>query len=196
MNSGKTRDAFTLVELLMVVTILAVLAAIAIPNLLQSQTRAKVAKAQSGMRVAAMALEAYRADGTMYPLRPIDPAAGPNAIIVILPNALTTPIAYVSGDESLMDPLKTLKGTRENARFHRRLIYFDWQNLINPALPQYSERHADEAALYGGWTLASVGPDTHIGPLGDENTYFGYSYDPTNGTTSGGDVLRSHRFSH
>ncbi|HOE97615.1 MAG TPA: prepilin-type N-terminal cleavage/methylation domain-containing protein [Candidatus Sumerlaeota bacterium] len=54
--------AFTLIELLIVVAIIAILAAIAVPNFLEAQSRAKVSRSRSDMRSIATALEAYRID--------------------------------------------------------------------------------------------------------------------------------------
>src|SRR6187551_2410615 len=58
--------AFTLIELLIVVAIIAILAAIAVPNFLEAQTRSKVSRCKADMRSLATALEAYRVDYTTY----------------------------------------------------------------------------------------------------------------------------------
>lgn len=58
---------FTLIELLIVVAIIAILAAIAVPNFLEAQTRAKVARVKSDQRSMATALETYYVDNNQYP---------------------------------------------------------------------------------------------------------------------------------
>jgi type II secretion system protein G len=58
---------FTLIELLIVVAIIAILAAIAIPNFLEAQVRARVARVKSDMRSTATAIEAYCIDTNFYP---------------------------------------------------------------------------------------------------------------------------------
>jgi prepilin-type N-terminal cleavage/methylation domain-containing protein len=63
------RFAFTLIELLIVVAIIGVLSAIAVPNFLEAQTRARVARVKADLRAIATGLESYRADTNEYPLR-------------------------------------------------------------------------------------------------------------------------------
>lgn len=60
--------AFTLIELLIVVAIIAILAAIAVPNFLEAQVRSKVSRAKADMRTLVTGLEAYRVDNTDYPI--------------------------------------------------------------------------------------------------------------------------------
>lgn len=60
------KKAFTLIELLIVVAIIAILAAIAVPNFLEAQTRAKVARILSDQRTYATALETYMIDHSTY----------------------------------------------------------------------------------------------------------------------------------
>src|SRR5690349_11907880 len=59
--------AFTLIELLIVVAIIAILAAIAVPNFLEAQTRSKVSRAKADMRTMVTGLESYAVDNNKYP---------------------------------------------------------------------------------------------------------------------------------
>jgi len=61
------RKGFTLIELLIVVAIIAILAAIAVPNFLEAQTRAKVARVKNDLRTIATGVESYRVDNNKYP---------------------------------------------------------------------------------------------------------------------------------
>jgi len=60
------RKAFTLIELLIVVAIIAILAAIAVPNFLEAQVRAKVSRVKSDFRTIGVGLEAYAVDTNSY----------------------------------------------------------------------------------------------------------------------------------
>ncbi len=57
---------FTLIELLIVMAIIAILAAIAVPNFLEAQTRAKISRVKADVRAVATALESYYVDNNRY----------------------------------------------------------------------------------------------------------------------------------
>ena len=104
-----TEVGFTLIELLIVVAIIAILAAIAVPNFLEAQVRSKVSREKSDMRTQAIALESYMVDNNSY-TRDSDSSLDTVGQITGLSygeyangvTQLTTPIAYMSN--ILQDP--------------------------------------------------------------------------------------------
>lgn len=106
----RSRAAFTLIELLIVVAIIAILAAIAVPNFLEAQTRAKISRVKADLRTAATGLETYHIDQNQYPWSNINSWA--LAFGLTSPGMkptlerLTTPIAYLNGGAGFKDPFK------------------------------------------------------------------------------------------
>jgi len=90
--SVKQKNGFTLIELLIVVAIIAILAAIAVPNFLEAQVRAKVSRTRNDLRSLAVALEAYYVDWNSYTYM----AGGAEQDKPWGWKQLTTPIAYMT----------------------------------------------------------------------------------------------------
>ena len=61
-KTRSSRSGFTLIELLIVIAIILILIAIALPNFLEAQLRAKAAKSMSEMRTLATAIESLRTE--------------------------------------------------------------------------------------------------------------------------------------
>jgi general secretion pathway protein G len=61
------KKGFTLIELLIVVAIIGIIAAIAIPNLLNAIQRGKQKRTMADMRAIGTAVEAYAVDNNFYP---------------------------------------------------------------------------------------------------------------------------------
>jgi len=103
--------AFTLIELLIVVAIIAILAAIAVPNFLEAQTRSRVGRAQSDLRTLATALESYKVDWNRYPADWVilqqgggdEGLGGQLASEGFIPPRISSPVAYLSSAD-LKDP--------------------------------------------------------------------------------------------
>src|SRR5947208_7485740 len=61
------KKGFTLIELLIVVAIIGIIAAIAIPNLLNAIQRGKQKRSMADMRAIGTSVEAYAVDTNLYP---------------------------------------------------------------------------------------------------------------------------------
>jgi prepilin-type N-terminal cleavage/methylation domain-containing protein len=191
---------FTLVELLVVVAIIAILAALAIPNLLEAQVRAKAAAAKADLRTIDAALEAYAVDWTDYP--PNDGRYNE------IPCELTTPLAYLTSAR-LVDPFArqvrrrlTMSMATSPLYTYTRIVTLDeaifWASHGKLA-PREAIDHwtRNEGALdkYGKWRLVSVGPDRVYLDLRFPPPLRGSDipYDPTNGSVSFGNILRTQK---
>jgi len=187
--AGRTKG-FTLIELLIVVAIMAVLAAIAVPNFLEAQTRSKVTKTMSDMRTIALAVNMYIVDHNevihIYYRGPTFPMTfwmreegGPEFI----GNRLSTPIEYIS--EVPWDHFNTVERSSIHDYTKRVAV-----SMSSRPLDVRPEHHLSLFRRYR-WNMQSFGPDLLYwndapGPSGDVlNKIF---YDPTNGTISAGDI--------
>jgi len=162
-------SGFTLIELLIVVAIIAILAAIAVPNFLEAQVRSKVSASQTEMRAQRTGLEAYRVDNNAYPLSFNEPR-WPRL------TELTTPVAYLT--VCPYDPFSPKNGpplyyhyvsaTDELDALKHNWTYYNSQDGSIP-FPDYVQ-----------WHIRGNGPNMYI--------EHGWPYDATNGTISPGDL--------
>lgn len=78
-SQDRTQQGFTLIEVMIVVTIIAILAAVAIPNYQDYVTRSRVTEALAGLADARTKMEQYFQDNRSYPtgcvIQPAVPAA-------------------------------------------------------------------------------------------------------------------------
>ena len=162
------KKGFTLIELLIVVAIIAILAAIAIPNFLQAQTRAKVSRAEADMRSVATAIESYYIDHNMYPAYSVEQernlaefedeniefatfvAHNPNNAATRA-HSITTPVAYLTSIPQ--DPF---------GRQDSPLRYF----ACFTGRPMNRDDNSGAPARGTGWILVSFGPNTNF-PVGN-----------------------------
>ena len=86
LRQRKTRNekGFTLIELMIVIAIIGILAAIAIPNFLSYQLRAKRAEAPTNLKAIKVGQESYRGEYDIYLALTASPAAAPGAGIKVL----------------------------------------------------------------------------------------------------------------
>jgi prepilin-type N-terminal cleavage/methylation domain-containing protein len=180
--SRAAKKGFTLIELLIVVAIIAILAAIAVPNFLEAQTRAKVSRVKADQRSLAVAVEAYQIDWNTPPFSPSNISTGPNSgenavhwqKWPVVPSgvsfypayrfwqALTTPISYIGGP--LTDPFRPVQGERtvsfqQGGSGFYAYDLMDWVAFQSKAGSQFFRSHYERAFQKGHtWITFSEGP--------------------------------------
>jgi general secretion pathway protein G len=164
------KSGFTLIELLIVVAIIGILASIAVPNFLNANMRAKIARMEADMKALGDALLMYRIDNKNY-----FGQMGGNPAAEL--RRLTTPITYINSIPE--DPY------RENSR--------KYQSATNNY--DYSAYGSDKAKK--NWLLHGLGPDTDedigVGSYGPNTSdlFKRLLYQPSNGIASSGDVIHT-----
>jgi len=213
----KRLKGFTLIELLIVVAIIAILAAIAVPNFLEAQIRSKVSRVKADMRTIALAVMSYQVDNNQFPMKWGELHNGQTVTdgIPYFPNLLTTPIVYLS-TRNIFDPFRPsiLDGGPPETRvyMYTRFNSIEWKPFLT---------YPQDAGRVNSFIIYSWGPDLRENdcawshpygwmPIAAEDNYYVYGaggqltpvavqvgtiptwpfYDPTNGTVSRGDIPR------
>lgn len=211
------KRAFTLIELLIVVAIIAILAAIAVPNFLEAQTRSKVARTLADCRTVALAVQAYRIDWNKYPIpKMYYMVPRPTSALyttVMGTWELSTPVAYLSS-VNFIDSFKPELGKNAQGAWGwtwdtMKANYLGYQNYRDwwgNQMPQYCPAYNGNPPWpspnpYNGFVIFSYGPDKtyscspehvlgHIDrrQAAEFPNWTDGIYDPSNGTYSKGDV--------
>lgn len=175
---SRKRKAFTLIELLIVVAIIGILAAIAVPNFLNAQVRAGVARVKADFRSINTAMQSYLMDNNAYP--PDD--AGPNEEDRSY-KRLTTPIAYISSTEVFRDFFVAKSG---NASDGVRNFYDYGQvpYIKESGLGYVIVSFAPDRKLNMPWNTTSMDAMAN----NDARNLF-FIYESSNGLNSAGDLI-------
>ena len=185
------KSSFTLIELLIVVAIIGILAAIAVPNFMNAQIRAKIARVYSDFKSIQSGLEMYRLDSGKYITRAGN-ISWPRRFY-----PLTTPVSYLSKG-AWPDPFApqgyvTPDGDPINYCYESK----GWDNA---ALPTFAKKfvNSPHSFLWGKenqyeYAIISAGPDFDLqadsgARVPPADVFF--LYDASNGVKSSGDLIK------
>ena len=174
-----------MIELLIVVAIIGILAAIAVPNFMNARLRARIARVHADQKSFADALEMYNIDNAAYPWTDANPHGDGIDQRWI---ALTTPVAYINGLP--YDPFGDLDITSSSKSCPVYVTYDSW--IARPTDPHFG--FLQSVAQYLGsnpmqlrYAFVSQGPDKRVWACEGGHMF----YDSSNGLVSIGDILRA-----
>ncbi len=187
----KRLKGFTLIELLIVIAIILILIAIALPNFLEAQIRAKITKARGDLRTVGIAMDSYFLDFRMYPPDHDPSELGINSRGLF---QLTSPIEYIT--ELPEDVFNSgSSGINSNSSETR---WFEMASTgFAPVVSRLQTPQIDAFAVFSrGPDVADDFAANDQWPYDGEGapcpTRIGYlNYSPTNGTKSRGDIIQA-----
>lgn len=207
----RSATGFTLIELLIVVAIIAILAAIAVPNFLEAQTRAKIARNRADMRAITTGIETYKMDWNQYPIWEAHKTGewAPDGTKLVswpfhlwTPSRLSSPVAYLNSiPEDPFQPVVHHPTWADPNTEHGRGMLFRRHVYLPMA---YMMKRTNKPAWYaqayrvaGDYIQFSNGPDkqyynTPPGGRNDDRRAM-IDYDASNGTVSIGNIIRSQK---
>ena len=189
-----------MIELLIVIAIIAVITAIAVPNLISANVKAKVKGIKAEMGSIAIALEDYRMDEGDYPVEPGSLGYGPDVIAkpnidfddptdaiglgqLVFPDGASDPVYLyrIPGDPFNDSGEEEWNGTSGAHNNHYSYFTADASGAASSTEAKY-------------WALVSYGPDKDLDITSYSDARDAYDngtdlYDPDSGITSNGDIV-------
>ena len=137
------KGGFTLIELMIVVAIIGILAAIAIPNFLRFQLKAKSSEGKVNLAAIRTAEESYLAEYGTYVAAAATPTTAPSTVKQAWPAAAVPPVGF------------DIMGWSPEG-----LVYFQYSTVINAAPPAFAGNAAgdlDSDTVTQNWGYSSAG---------------------------------------
>lgn len=162
-SKARNRKGFTLIELMIVIAIIIILAAIAIPNYLRMTQKAKKSRVASDFESLATALEAYNTDWGTYPVVATLAGFGKNGSGSVLENELTG-----NGGSTNVATNSTATGEAGGIEYIKKATI---DSMVDPFIP--SEDYEYGSANGSAWVLSchyKVGGANHYLSRTDSTT--------------------------